>query len=107
MLTAAQRKLLIFIRDYIKSHKIAPSFSEMASGIGLSPNSKSGIHRLLHRLADRGYIYAPPRKARALEVLRGPDDKPKETRFTPDEFKAIGYLRANPDAMTQILERCG
>lgn len=71
MLTSKQRKLLIYIFDYIKETGVSPSYDEMKEALDLA--SKSGIHRLITALEERGFIRRLPHKARALEVLRMPD----------------------------------
>lgn len=68
-LTARQRDLLTFIRRYIGQHGIAPSFDEMKAELGLA--SKSGIHRMISGLEERGYISRMPDRARAI-TLRAP-----------------------------------
>lgn len=72
MLTRKQRDLLVFIRDRLDSSGVAPSFDEMKDALDLK--SKSGIHRLITGLVERGYLQRLPNRARALEVLRLPDD---------------------------------
>ncbi len=71
MLTKKQRDLLIFIHEAMQKDDIAPSFEEMKEHLGLK--SKSGIHRLITGLCDRGFLRRLPHKARALEVVRVPD----------------------------------
>jgi len=104
MLTRQQRTLLVFIRDYIKREKVAPTYEEMKAAFGLQ--SKQGIHRLIQCLIERGYVKTIPGCARALKILRGPDDENDGFRLTPDEFKVIDYLRSHKDVLAQILERC-
>jgi repressor LexA len=70
MLTKKQRDLLLFINDRIKADDIPPSFEEMKDALNLK--SKSGIHRLITALVERGYIERLPHRARALEILRLP-----------------------------------
>ena len=72
MLTVKQRDLLLFINKYIGDHGTSPSFEEMKDALGLK--SKSGIHRLLNALVERGFIERLENKARALEVKRLPDE---------------------------------
>ncbi|TAL27233.1 MAG: transcriptional repressor LexA [Alphaproteobacteria bacterium] len=72
MLTKKQRDLLIFINDYIQKTGLSPSFEEMK--IGLDLKSKSGIHRLINALVERGFLERLPNKARALEVKRLPEN---------------------------------
>lgn len=71
MLTNKQRELLLFISDRIKESGVSPSFDEMKEALDLK--SKSGIHRLITALEERGFIRRLPNRARALEVLRLPD----------------------------------
>jgi repressor LexA len=72
MLTAKQRELLLFINQRIKETGVSPSFDEMKEALDLK--SKSGIHRLITALEERQFIRRLPHRARALEVLRLPDD---------------------------------
>lgn len=104
MLTRLQRKALTFIIVYIKNEGVVPSYVEMQTGLGI--NTKSGVHRLIQGLVERGYIRTIPHLARSIEVLRGPDDKAPELLLTNAELKAIGYLRQHKDVLAQILERC-
>lgn len=71
MLTKKQRNLLIFINKKIRSTGISPSYDEMKNSLNLK--SKSGIHRLISALEERGFIKRLPHKARALEVLKLPE----------------------------------
>ncbi len=72
MLTRKQYDLLMFIHDRIQSDGVSPSFDEMKDALELK--SKSGIHRLITALEERGYIRRLPHRARALEVLRLPEN---------------------------------
>jgi repressor LexA len=72
MLTKKQRDLLIFINDYIQKTGLSPSFEEMK--VGLDLKSKSGIHRLINALVERGFLERLPNKARALEVKKLPEN---------------------------------
>ncbi|MBV6632590.1 MAG: transcriptional repressor LexA [Alphaproteobacteria bacterium] len=71
MLTRKQAELLKFICTRMDADGVAPSFDEMKVAIGLK--SKSGIHRLISALEERGFIRRLPHRARALEILRRPD----------------------------------
>jgi len=71
MLTKKQRELLILIHERMKTGDIAPSFDEMREELGLK--SKSGIHRLITGLVERGYLERLPNRARALEVKKLPE----------------------------------
>jgi len=74
MLTAKQRELLLLIDDRLKTGGISPSFDEMRDALGLK--SKSGVHRLISALEERGFIRRLPNRARALEVLKVPEAAP-------------------------------
>ena len=71
MLTRKQHELLMFIHERLKESGIPPSFDEMKEALDLA--SKSGIHRLITALEERGFIRRLPNRARALEVLRLPE----------------------------------
>lgn len=71
MLTTKQKELLLFIHERIKAEGVSPSFDEMKEALNLA--SKSGIHRLIVALEERGFIRRLPNRARALEVLKMPD----------------------------------
>ena len=71
MLTKKQRNLLIFINKKIRSTGVSPSYEEMKNSLNLK--SKSGIHRLISALEERGFIKRLAHKARALEVLKLPE----------------------------------
>ncbi len=72
MLTEKQRDLLLLIDKRVKVNGVPPSYDEMKDHLGLA--SKSGIHRLITALEERGFIRRLPNKARALEVLKLPTD---------------------------------
>ncbi len=71
MLTKKQKDLLLFIYKKMSEDDISPSFEEMKDALGLK--SKSGIHRLISALVERGYIERLPHRARALEIIRLPE----------------------------------
>ena len=71
MLTRKQHELLLFIHERLGQGGVSPSFDEMKDALGLK--SKSGIHRLITGLEERGLIRRLPHRARALEVLRLPE----------------------------------
>ena len=71
MLTKKQKNLLLFINNKIRSTGISPSYEEMKNSLNLK--SKSGIHRLITALEERGFIKRLAHKARALEVLKLPE----------------------------------
>lgn len=94
MLTRKQYELLIFIDQRLKASGVSPSFDEMKEALDLK--SKSGIHRLITGLEERGFIRRLPHRARALEVLKLPENlsadqliaEPDETpSFAPNVIK--------------------
>jgi repressor LexA len=72
MLTRKQHELIRFIQVRLEESGVSPSFEEMKEALDLK--SKSGVHRLISALEERGFIRRLPNRARALEVLRQPDD---------------------------------
>ena len=68
MLTKKQKELFVYLRDYISSNDISPSFEEMKNAVNLK--SKSGIHRLITSLEQRGYIKRLKHRARAMEITK-------------------------------------
>ena len=81
MLTAKQRELLLFIDDRLKQDGVSPSFDEMREALDLK--SKSGVHRLISALEERGFIRRLPNRARALEVLKLPETSAPTGTVTP------------------------
>lgn len=82
MLTRKQHELLVFIQDRLARDGVSPSFDEMKEALGLK--SKSGIHRLITALEERGFIRRLAHRARALEVVRVPEaDRRPARRDTP------------------------
>jgi repressor LexA len=77
MLTAKQRELLLFIDGRLKQDGVSPSFDEMREALELK--SKSGVHRLISALEERGFIRRLPNRARALEVLKLPEVSAPQT----------------------------
>ena len=71
MLTKKQKNLLLFINKKLRSSGVSPSYEEMKLSLNLK--SKSGIHRLISALEERGFIRRLPHKARALEVIKLPE----------------------------------
>ena len=72
MLTRKQHELIRFIQTRLEESGVSPSFEEMKEALDLK--SKSGVHRLISALEERGFIRRLPNRARALEVLRQPED---------------------------------
>ena len=88
MLTKKQKNLLIFINKKIRSSGISPSYEEMK--ISLNLKSKSGIHRLISALEERGFLKRLAHKARALEVIKLPENASANdifNSFTPSVIK--------------------
>jgi repressor LexA len=81
MLTRKQHELLRFIQIRLEEDGVSPSFEEMKEALDLK--SKSGVHRLISALEERGFIRRLPNRARALEVLRQPEDVIGSTRAAP------------------------
>jgi repressor LexA len=73
MLTRKQHELLTYIHDRLGETGVSPSFEEMKEALDLK--SKSGVHRLISALEERGFLRRLPNRARALEILRMPDVK--------------------------------
>ena len=98
MLTRKQNELLRFIHERLKESGVPPSFDEMKDALDL--RSKSGIHRLIMALEERGFIRRLPNRARALEVLRLPESatpsapQPRSGRFAPSVIEGnLGKVR--------------
>ena len=71
MLTRKQHELLVYINDRLALAGVSPSFEEMKEALDLK--SKSGVHRLISALEERGFIRRLPNRARALEVIKLPE----------------------------------
>ena len=85
MLTRKQHELLLFIHERIKETGVSPSFDEMKGALSLA--SKSGVHRLITALEERGFIRRLAHRARALEVLKLPESAAAEkTENTPPDL---------------------
>jgi len=95
MLTAKQHELLHFIQQKLDASGISPSFEEMKEALGLK--SKSGIHRLISALEERGFLRRLPNRARALEVLKIPE----AAKAAPVRENVVP-LRKSPPAMRPI-----
>ncbi len=99
MLTRKQFELLRFIHERLKESGIPPSFDEMKDALDL--RSKSGIHRLITALEERGFIRRLPNRARAIEVIKLPETVAHGTGrrgFTPNVIEGnLGRVRANSE----------
>src|SRR3954451_9901715 len=89
MLTAKQRELLMIVNQRLGETGISPSFDEMREALDLK--SKSGVHRLISALEERGFIRRLPNRARALEVLKLPETR--SATVTP--LRAVAPAPAN------------
>jgi repressor LexA len=104
MLTRKQRELLLFINQRLAATGVSPSFDEMKDALNLK--SKSGIHRLVSGLEERGFIRRLPHRARALEVVKLPEESAAATapadrgRFSPTVIRGdfAGSLPGTPVA---------
>ncbi|SDG77866.1 transcriptional repressor LexA [Pelagibacterium luteolum] len=100
MLTRKQHELLMFIHERMKESGIPPSFDEMKEALDLK--SKSGIHRLITALEERGFIRRLPNRARALEVVKLPDSMNpslggKKSKFEPSVIEGnLGKVPTKP-----------
>jgi len=86
MLTRKQHELLMFVHERMKESGVPPSFDEMKDALDLK--SKSGIHRLITALEERGFIRRLPNRARAIEIIKLPDSMNptlggKRSKFEP------------------------
>jgi repressor LexA len=108
MLTRKQHELLMFIHQRIKETGVSPSFDEMKEALDLA--SKSGIHRLITALEERGFIRRLAHRARALEVMKLPEQAtttaPARGRqpFRPDVITGGGRVPAATDAANDVRE---
>lgn len=101
MLTRKQSELLRFINDRLKESGVPPSFDEMKDALDL--RSKSGIHRLIMALEERGFIRRLPNRARALEVIKMPETaspaSASRARFAPSVIEGnLGRVRPRADS---------
>jgi repressor LexA len=93
MLTRKQHELLTYINGHLKETGYAPSFDEMKAALKL--RSKSGIHRLITALEERGFLARRAHRARALEVLRLPEDlSPRRPARAPEPAPAANVISA-------------
>src|SRR5690606_6617364 len=109
MLTCKQHELLMFIHERMKESGIPPSFDEMKDALDLA--SKSGIHRLITALEERGFIRRLPNRARALEVVKLPDSMNpslggRKVRFEPEVIEGnLGKVASPPARSTDDYAR--
>ena len=90
MLTEKQKELLLFIHARMQDEGVPPSFDEMKDALDLK--SKSGIHRLITALVERGFIRRLPHRARAIEVIKLPENQcraPRRARTAASSLSVI------------------
>ena len=103
MLTRKQHELICFIADRLAETGVSPSFEEMKEALDLK--SKSGVHRLISALEERNFIRRLPNRARALEILRLPEQiKTAATPAAPKANVATPPSRVTPPAANDVLE---
>ena len=105
MLTPKQQELLSFIQNRLEERSVSPSFEEMKEALDL--RSKSGIHRLINALEERGFIRRLPNRARALEVLKLPEAMNRAPRaVVPPRAKPANKapIPGNPIAANDVLD---
>lgn len=98
MLTRKQHELICFIQDRLADSGVSPSFEEMKDALDLK--SKSGVHRLISALEERGYLRRLPNRARALEVLKTPE-RPEGKQAAP---RATENVREIPAPANDVIE---
>ncbi|HAU21859.1 MAG TPA: repressor LexA [Erythrobacter sp.] len=105
MLTAKQHELIRFIQQRLEETGISPSFEEMKEALDLK--SKSGVHRLISALEERGFIRRLPNRARALEVIKQPEDVTPAGKVRPANDVvsiATSPVPAAPEAANDVIE---
>lgn len=104
MLTAKQHELLLYIQRKLEETGISPSFEEMKEALDLK--SKSGVHRLISALEERGFLRRLPNRARALEVLRQPEDVTSGKRAPANDLVSRVAMppKAAPPAANDVIE---
>ena len=105
MLTRKQHELIRFIQARLEDSGVSPSFEEMKEALDLK--SKSGVHRLISALEERGFIRRLPNRARALEVLRQPEDVTSKAPAKAPNSNAAAVIRppeARPAPANDVIE---
>ena len=105
MLTRKQYELLMYLDRRLKESGVSPSFDEMKEALGLK--SKSGIHRLITGLVERGFLHRLPHRARALEVIRVPENQRLRERALPGDGATPAVPQAHPGRMAPPAARRG
>ena len=103
MLTRKQHELIRFIQVRLEETGVSPSFEEMKEALDLK--SKSGVHRLISALEERGFIRRLPNRARALEVLKQPEDVSNKAPARSDNVVALKQPEPpRPAAANDVIE---
>ncbi len=105
MLTRKQYELLMFIHERVRESGIPPSFDEMKDALNLK--SKSGIHRLITALEERGFLRRMEKRARALEIMKLPDNvsdtlRPATTRSQAQRLSPAGARHGRTDTRMSV-----
>ncbi len=101
MLTAKQQQLLMYIKQHLDLGGISPSFEEMKDALDLK--SKSGIHRLISALEERGFIRRLPNRARALEIVKLPDGAPAALPANVTPLRQVAASAPAPSAPSRSM----
>lgn len=100
MLTKKQHELICFIADRLADTGVSPSFEEMKDALDLK--SKSGVHRLISALEERGFLRRLPNRARALEVVKMPERG--ETKKPATKSTVVAMPRPAPQPANDVIE---
>ena len=100
MLTKKQHELICFISDRLAETGVSPSFEEMKDALDLK--SKSGVHRLISALEERGFLRRLPNRARALEVVKMPERG--ETKKAAPKSTVVAMPRSAPQPANDVIE---
>jgi repressor LexA len=101
MLTKKQHELICFIADRLADTGVSPSFEEMKDALDLK--SKSGVHRLISALEERGFLRRLPNRARALEVVKMPERGETKKPATP-KSTVVAMPRPAPQPANDVIE---
>ncbi len=101
MLTRKQHELICFIADRLNDSGVSPSFEEMKEALDLK--SKSGVHRLISALEERGFLRRLPNRARALEVLKMPE-RAEGKKAAPAKDNVVTLPRPAPQPANDVIE---
>lgn len=102
MLTKKQHELICFIADRLNDTGVSPSFEEMKDALDLK--SKSGVHRLISALEERGFLRRLPNRARALEVLKMPERGETKKAAPAPKSNVVTFERPAPQPANDVIE---